>query len=108
MTVPGYCSRNFSSQATDSASRWLVGSSSSSMSGSDSSRRHSATRRFSPPDSLFDLRIPVGQAQGIAGDLELALEFPAVFGVDGVLQLGLLVEQLVHLVVVESARRTSR
>ena len=52
MTVPGYCSRNFSSQATEAASRWLVGSSSSSMSGSDSSRRHSATRRRSPPESF--------------------------------------------------------
>ena len=39
------------SQATDSASRWLVGSSSSSMSGLDSSSRHGATRRRSPPDS---------------------------------------------------------
>ncbi|MNY18508.1 hypothetical protein D3C86_1518890 [compost metagenome] len=48
--MPGKRVRNCSSQSTDSASRWLVGSSSSSMSGRDSSRRHSATRRFSPPD----------------------------------------------------------
>ncbi len=39
---------HLSSQATLSASRWLVGSSSSRMSGADSSRRHSATRRRSP------------------------------------------------------------
>ncbi|MNC87804.1 hypothetical protein D3C83_35640 [compost metagenome] len=53
MIVPGKSFRYFSSQATDSASRWLVGSSSSSMSGLDSSRRHSATRRFSPPESVW-------------------------------------------------------
>ncbi len=41
-----------SSQRTDSASRWLVGSSSSSMSGFDSSNWHSATRRRSPPEIL--------------------------------------------------------
>jgi hypothetical protein len=39
-----------SSQATVSASRWLVGSSSSRMSGFCSSSRHRATRRFSPPE----------------------------------------------------------
>ena len=52
MTVLGYSSRYRSSQPMDSASRWLVGSSSSSMSGADSSSRHSAMRRFSPPDSF--------------------------------------------------------
>jgi hypothetical protein len=35
----------------DSASRWLVGSSSSSRSGWQASARQRATRRFSPPDS---------------------------------------------------------
>src|SRR5690554_7658275 len=52
-TVPGKSWRKRSSQATESASRWLVGSSSSSLSGADSSRRHRATRRFSPPDMLL-------------------------------------------------------
>ncbi len=52
ITVPGYCCRCCSSQSMDSASRWLVGSSSSSTSGCWSSRRHRATRRRSPPDSV--------------------------------------------------------
>src|SRR2546426_5905239 len=51
MTVPLYCGRCCSSHWTDSASRWLVGSSSNRMSGSWISSRQSATRRFSPPDS---------------------------------------------------------
>ena len=46
-------------------------------------------------------RVPRRQAQRIGGDLELALELPAAGGVDGFLQLALLLEQLVHLVVFE-------
>ena len=41
-----------SNQATDSASRWFVGSSNNSISGADSRSLHSATRRRSPPESL--------------------------------------------------------
>src|SRR5437762_9827858 len=52
-TVPAYLARCCSSNCTDSASRWLVGSSSSSRSGASSSSLHSATRRFSPPDSTL-------------------------------------------------------
>src|SRR5690606_2805607 len=47
---PGYCARCCSSHATLSASRWFVGSSRSRRSGFWSSVRHSATRRFSPPE----------------------------------------------------------
>jgi len=43
----------------DCASRWLVGSSSNNMSGADRSSRHSATRRFSPPD-----RVPIVASHG--------------------------------------------
>src|SRR6266545_3107100 len=50
-TVPGNLRRNCSSHSTLSASRWLVGSSSSRMSGLESNSRHSATRLFSPPES---------------------------------------------------------
>ena len=53
MTVLGYSCRKRSSQATDSASRWFVGSSSKSMSGCDINNRHSATRRRSPPDRVL-------------------------------------------------------
>src|SRR6185503_20268929 len=44
-------------------------------------------------------RIPRRQAQRIGGDVELAFELPAADRVDGVLELALLLEQLVHLVV---------
>ena len=49
---PGTPAACRSSQATDSASRWFVGSSSRSRSGLESSSRHSATRRRSPPESV--------------------------------------------------------
>ena len=49
---------------------------------------------------FVDDRVPRRQAQRVGGDLEFALELPAADRVDGVLQLGLLFEQLVHLVVV--------
>ena len=57
--------RKRSSQATESASRWLVGSSSSSTSGRSSSRRARATRRTSPPLSLSTMLSPatVGNAK---------------------------------------------
>ncbi|WDT78470.1 MAG: hypothetical protein MPW14_14825 [Candidatus Manganitrophus sp.] len=89
--------RNCSSHATDSASRWLVGSSSSSMSGLDSSSRHSATRRFSPPESLVTSRLPGRQAQRVGGDFELPVQLPGVHRVDLLLQLPLLLEQRRHL-----------
>ena len=45
-----------------SASRWLVGSSSSSRSGLPSSSRHSATRRRSPPLSVVDVGVGAAAA----------------------------------------------
>ncbi len=53
ITVPSYLLKCCSSHATDSASRWFVGSSSKSMSGFCKSRRHRATRLFSPPEIIF-------------------------------------------------------
>ena len=55
-TAPAYSLRWFSSHSTLSASRWLVGSSSSRIDGFWISSRVSATRRFSPPDRLVDRR----------------------------------------------------
>ena len=49
---------------------------------------------------LVDDGVPRRQAQRVGGDLELALQLPAADRVDGVLQLRLLLEQLVHLVIV--------
>ena len=61
MTVPLYDSRNRSSHATDSASRWFVGSSRRSRSGAERSSRQSATRRRSPPESVVTSRSPSGR-----------------------------------------------
>src|SRR2546425_1584733 len=59
-TVPPYSLRNRSSHATDSASRWFVGSSSNSMSGRERRSRQSATRRRSPPEILATSMSPGG------------------------------------------------
>ena len=59
--APGYWRRWPSSQFTVSASRWLVGSSSSSSSGFSRSSLHSATRRFSPPESRSTAQSSGGQ-----------------------------------------------
>ena len=80
------------SQATGSASRWLVGSSSSGMSGllSAPAERHAARR----PTACRPR--PAGRAaQRVHGDLDGAAEVPAVAGVDLLLQLSLLGGQLV-------------
>ncbi len=47
--------------------RWLVGSSSSSMSGLDSSSRHSATRRLLAAGQHADIGVPRRQAQRLGG-----------------------------------------
>ena len=47
-----YSERNFSSQATLPASRWLVGSSSSNRSGSLTIARANASRARHPPESV--------------------------------------------------------
>jgi hypothetical protein len=96
-----------SSQATLSASRWLVGSSSSSMSGlaeQQAAQRHAAR---SPPESLVDVGVRRRAAQRVHRDLDGAVEVPAVAGVDLLLQLGLLLHQLVHLGVGSCPRPSS-
>jgi hypothetical protein len=57
-TLPGKPRSSSSSQAIESRSRWLVGSSSSSTSGTATSERASATRFFMPPDSSPMRRAP--------------------------------------------------
>ena len=59
-TVPGKSCKKRCSQATDSASRWFVGSSRSNISGADNRRRHKATRRRSPPDNFVTSAPPSG------------------------------------------------
>ena len=81
-----------------SASRWLVGSSSSRMSGFDSSSLVSATRRSSPPDSLVTSASPGGQRNASSACFDLRVEIPQAAGVDLVLQLGHLVGGFVGVV----------
>mmetsp|Transcript_21492 Transcript_21492/g.50154 ORF Transcript_21492/g.50154 Transcript_21492/m.50154 type:complete len:169 (+) Transcript_21492:1202-1708(+) len=50
-TVPLKVSKKVSSQPTEAASRWLVGSSSSSTRGEQTMDMAIATRRFSPPET---------------------------------------------------------
>ncbi len=87
--------RNCSSQSTLSASRWLVGSSSSSMSGLDSSSWHSADAALLAAGQVGDLRVPGRQAQRVGGDLELVLGV-AARGSEDRLVLGLLGGELVE------------
>src|SRR5580704_10225330 len=96
MTQPGKASRWCCSQATLSASRWLVGSSSSSMSGLESSSRASATRRFSPPERLSTL-----QSSGVHRHLDLGIDVPKVLGVDLLLEGGHLLHELVGVVLAQ-------
>jgi hypothetical protein len=65
------------------------------MSGSSSSTRQSATRRFSPPERCSTRASPGRQPQRVHRDLDLAVQLPQVAGVDLVLQLRLLLEQRV-------------
>jgi len=74
-------------QATDSASRWLVGSSSSSMSGASSRSLHSATRRFRRPRDLFHRRPVQRAAERFHGHLDLRVQVPQILGIDLVLQI---------------------
>ena len=71
----------------DSASRWLVGSSSNSKSGCAASARHSATRRFSPPDSGPTRVVNGGARERRRGGLDARLQIPSVHRFDLVLQL---------------------
>jgi hypothetical protein len=47
-----------------------------------------------------DVGIPRGNAERVHGDLDGAVEIPAIGGLDGVLHPGLLLEQLLHLIAV--------
>ena len=62
----------------------------------DSSSRHRATRRRSPPDRVVTSASPGREPQGVHGDLEGPVEVPGAGGVDLVLQVGLLGQQRVE------------
>ena len=71
------------------------------MSGFDSSRRHSATRRRSPPDSDCTLASHGGNRSASAAISSLRSSSQPPTASIGILQLALLLEQPVHLVVLE-------
>ena len=85
-----------SSQATDSASRWFVGSSSSSRSGEESSSRASATRRRSPPESVVTSRSPSGSRSASIARSSVASRLQASARSIWLLHLRLLGEQRVE------------
>ena len=94
-TVPLYSARKRSSQATDSASRWFVGSSRSRRSGAWSSSRQSATRRRSPPERL-DVAVALREPERVHRAVERLVERPGVGAVDLLLHAGLLGQQRVE------------
>jgi len=57
---------------------------------------------------LADVGVPRRQAQGVGGDLELAVQLPGASGVDLLLQLALLLHELVHLVVAHGLGKLHR
>ena len=81
------------------ASRWLVGSSSRSMSGA--LEQHAAQRDAAllAAGEVLDLGVGRRKRQRVHRDLDVVVEVPGVGGVDLVLERALLLEQLVHLVV---------
>ena len=94
--MPWYSCRCRSSHATDSASRWFVGSSSSSRSGFEQQEPAQRDAPALAARQLRDVGIGRRQPQRVHRDLELAVEIPAVHRVDLVLELRLLGEQLVE------------
>src|SRR3954470_23980592 len=91
MTVPLYSARKRSSQATDSASRWFVGSSRRSRSGEERSSRQSETRGAPPRESVGaalaarerrDVAVAVGEAERVHRAVERGVERPGVAAVD--------------------------
>src|SRR3954466_94528 len=117
-TVPWWSARKRSSQKTDSASRWFVGSSRSSRSGAESSSRQSATRR-GPPPARVGPPAAGGGGRGRGGRrgervhrvLDVRVEAPRVGGVDLRLQARELVGRVVGVVggeLVEAVEQRAR
>ena len=75
-----------------------MGSSSSSKSGRCEQHLAQGHAAALAAGQLGHVRVRRRQAQGIHGDLQRAIDIPALGRVDGVLQLGLLLQQLLHLV----------
>ncbi len=53
------------------------------------------------PGQGGDVRLPGRQAQRVGGNLQLALQLPAIGGVNGILEAALFLQQLVHLIIVQ-------
>ena len=69
------------------------------MSGCSRRTRHSATRRFSPPESVVTDGVARRQPQGVHGDVDGPVEVPEIERLDPLLQIALPLEQRGHLVV---------
>ena len=98
MTVPAYLARCCSSHCTLSASRWLVGSSSSSRSGCSQqqlAQRHPAALTTG---ELGDVGVRRRAAQRVHRQLELGVDVPRVGVVELLLELAHLLHQLVGVV----------
>ena len=86
MTLPAKPTSSSSSQAIESRSRWLVGSSRSSRSGTATSTHARATRFFIPPESSAIVRAPC-EMQSRQRRLDALLRVPRVERLDPRLQL---------------------
>ena len=110
-TVPLYSSRWRSSQPTDSASRWLVGSSSSSRSGAAEQQPAERDAAALAAGELGHVGVGGRQAQRVHRRVELRVEVPGVGGVDPLLQARELVGGLVGVVggeLVEAVEQRAR
>ena len=102
MSPPRWPARKPRSQVIESASRWLVGSSSSSVSASEKRMRASSTRRRCPPERVRSgwAEHAVGQAQVGADAGGVALGGVPAHGGELVLEPAVAAHRLVPLVVV--------
>ena len=95
-TVPLYSARNRSSQNTDSASRWFVGSSSSSRSGALQEQAAERDAAALAARERRDVPVALRQPERVHRVVELCFELPCTPAVDLVLHLGLLGQQRVE------------
>ena len=93
-----YSCKCCSSQSTDSASRWLVGSSSNNISGFCNNKRHNATLLFSPPERFLTVIASSGGSE--AHPLPFVIyQIPGIMLLNQIVQASLLFNQLIHFII---------